>query len=179
MRALFLCFLAISLLFASCAGFPQTEIPSEPVSGIPVEIPPDVPPVPVSILGQGLLSSEHLAAFLIESNPSLSTVRASELALLYIEEARIEGVNSDIAFSQMCLETGYLRFGGLVTPDMNNFCGLGAIGNRSSARLPIPGTNGSNTAPLQPFMILRAVGPQTKNMEIKFTVFWRGFTSIV
>lgn len=141
MRALFLCFLAISLLFASCAGFPQTEIPSEPVSGIPVEIPPDVPPVPVSILGQGLLSSEHLAAFLIESNPSLSTVRASELALLYIEEARIEGVNSDIAFSQMCLETGYLRFGGLVTPDMNNFCGLGAIGpEQPGERFPNPRT---------------------------------------
>ena len=27
----------------------------------------------------------------------------------------------------MCLETGFLRFGGLVTADMNNFCGLGAI----------------------------------------------------
>jgi hypothetical protein len=33
----------------------------------------------------------------------------------------------------MCLETGFLRFGGLVTQDMNNFCGLGAIG---------PGQNG-------------------------------------
>jgi hypothetical protein len=28
----------------------------------------------------------------------------------------------------MCLETGFLRYGNLVTPDMNNFCGLGAIG---------------------------------------------------
>jgi hypothetical protein len=28
----------------------------------------------------------------------------------------------------MCLETGFLRYGGLVTPDMNNFCGLGSIG---------------------------------------------------
>jgi hypothetical protein len=27
----------------------------------------------------------------------------------------------------MCLETGFLRFGGLVTPDMYNYCGLGAI----------------------------------------------------
>jgi hypothetical protein len=28
----------------------------------------------------------------------------------------------------MCHETGFLRYGGLVTPDMNNFCGLGSIG---------------------------------------------------
>lgn len=27
----------------------------------------------------------------------------------------------------MCLETGFLKFGNLVTPEMNNFCGLGAI----------------------------------------------------
>jgi hypothetical protein len=28
----------------------------------------------------------------------------------------------------MCLETGFLRYGGLVTADMNNFCGLGSTG---------------------------------------------------
>jgi len=32
-----------------------------------------------------------------------------------------------VAFVQMCLETGFLRFGNLVTEEMNNFCGLGAI----------------------------------------------------
>ncbi|MDR1804516.1 MAG: glucosaminidase domain-containing protein [Treponema sp.] len=49
------------------------------------------------------------------------------MAYLYIEETAVEGVNSDVAFAQMCLETGFLRFGGLVTADMNNFCGLGAV----------------------------------------------------
>ena len=29
----------------------------------------------------------------------------------------------------MCLETGFLRFGGLVSEEMNNFCGLGSIGD--------------------------------------------------
>ncbi|MDR3171419.1 MAG: glucosaminidase domain-containing protein, partial [Treponema sp.] len=51
-----------------------------------------------------------------------------DLAVFYIEEAAIEGVNHDVAFAQMCLETGFLRYGNLVTPDMNNFAGLGAIG---------------------------------------------------
>jgi hypothetical protein len=49
------------------------------------------------------------------------------MASYYIEEARKEGINSDVAFVQMCLETGFLKFGGLVTGDMHNYCGLGAI----------------------------------------------------
>lgn len=49
------------------------------------------------------------------------------LAEYYIAECNIEGINSDVAFIQMCLETGFLRFGGLVTEEMNNFCGLGSI----------------------------------------------------
>jgi len=48
--------------------------------------------------------------------------------MMYVEEAAIEGVNHDMAFAQMILETGFLRFGGLVTPDMNNFAGLGSTG---------------------------------------------------
>ena len=45
----------------------------------------------------------------------------------YVSEGLAEGINSDIAFVQMCLETGFLTFGNLVTENMNNFCGLGAI----------------------------------------------------
>jgi hypothetical protein len=65
---------------------------------------------------------------MLGSNPELAPVFAAELIAYYIEESAAEGVNYEIAFVQMCLETGYLRFGGLVTPDMNNFCGLGALG---------------------------------------------------
>jgi hypothetical protein len=58
-----------------------------------------------------------------------------------VEEAAIEGVNHDMAFAQMCLETGFLRFGGLVTPEMNNFCGLGSIGpGQIGERFPDPRT---------------------------------------
>jgi hypothetical protein len=51
-----------------------------------------------------------------------------DLSRFYVEEAAREGIDHDVAFAQMCLETGFLRYGGLVTADMNNFCGLGAIG---------------------------------------------------
>jgi len=50
------------------------------------------------------------------------------MARYYVEEGNAEGVRGDVAFVQMCLETGFLRFGGAVTEAMNNFCGLGTIG---------------------------------------------------
>ena len=83
--------------------------------------------IPEYIMGRGLIPHDHLVEFLHLYNPETGEF-AAELARMYIEEAYIEEVNHDIAFAQMCLETGYLRFGGLVTPDMNNFCGLGSTG---------------------------------------------------
>lgn len=138
MRKIYLCFILLPILFVSCMHLPQ-DLPPE----FPPELPPEktVPQIPVSIMGQGLITSETLAGFLSETNTSLPPERARELARFYVEEAGIEGINADIAFSQMCLETGFMRFGGLVTPDMNNFCGLGAIGpEQTGERFPNPQT---------------------------------------
>lgn len=110
----FLSSVAISLL--ACAGAPAPERP------------PTAPAVPESIMGKGAVAADRLAAFLRAGNPKVEPLRAKELASLYVEEAAAEGVNHDVAFAQMCLETGSLRFGGLVTPDMHNYCGLGSIG---------------------------------------------------
>jgi hypothetical protein len=79
-------------------------------------------------MGRGFVPPNEMAAFLLESNPDAESEFIEELVYIYSEESAVEGVNSDVAFAQMCLETGFLRFGGLVTADMNNFCGLGAIG---------------------------------------------------
>ncbi|MDR2842386.1 MAG: glucosaminidase domain-containing protein [Spirochaetaceae bacterium] len=87
-----------------------------------------VPSSPEMILGTGSVDSDKLAEFLIRFNPKIDRPFAHKFAEIYVEEAAAEGVNHDIAFSQMCLETGFLSYGGLVTPDMNNFCGLGSIG---------------------------------------------------
>jgi hypothetical protein len=115
-------FLAIVVVFSSCAT-------THHVQPVPVEKPPvEKPPVPEMILGQGLVEPEQLLAFLEKVNTQADRDFTRSLATLYVEEAAIEGVNHDMAFAQMCLETGFLRFGGLVTPEMNNFCGLGAIG---------------------------------------------------
>lgn len=108
-----------ALLLASCAGLGTANIP---------ENPPERPPAPELILGKGMVSAEQLAGFLLKNNASAEEGFVRNLAVIYIEECEAEGVNHDVAFSQMCHETGFLRYGGLVTPGMNNFCGLGAIG---------------------------------------------------
>jgi hypothetical protein len=90
-------------------------------------------------MGKGLVPPKELAEFLLKSNAAAEISFVRELAGIYAEEAALEGVNHDVAFAQMCLETGFLRYGGLVTPDMNNFCGLGAIGpEQRGERFPSP-----------------------------------------
>jgi hypothetical protein len=90
--------------------------------------PVERPTVPEYIMGRGQIPQEKLTLFLAHNNSRADIEFIKNLAAYYIEEAAAEGVNYDAAFAQMCLETGFLRFGGLVSPDMNNFCGLGSIG---------------------------------------------------
>lgn len=83
----------------------------------------------LNILSKGKLSANQLSSFLLANNPALNPAYALRVATVYLEEAADEGINSDVAFSQMCLETAFLKFGGDVLPAQNNFCGLGTTGN--------------------------------------------------
>ncbi len=79
------------------------------------------------IADSGIKSPEQLYAFFMTKNPSADKKQIMRMAGYYVEEAAAEGINSDVAFVQMCLETNYLRFGNLVSADMHNYCGLGAM----------------------------------------------------
>ncbi|NDJ16939.1 N-acetylmuramoyl-L-alanine amidase [Myxacorys almedinensis] len=79
------------------------------------------------IMGQGVTTEVQLNIFL-KNNNDAALNQFPDIAKLYREEGSIEGVNYDIAFSQMCLETNYLRFGGDVQPSQNNFAGIGDVG---------------------------------------------------
>lgn len=74
-----------------------------------------------------VLSAEELYEYFISVRYDCDHEMVMRLANYYIEEAAAEGINSDCAFAQMCLETGYLAFGNLVLPEMHNYCGLGAM----------------------------------------------------
>ena len=113
----------------SCAGLPhETCSCVEPPPPEPSAAKVENPEVPKYIMGHGKVSAENMALFLLQNNPNLDSGFARSMARLYIEEGSFEGVNHDIAFVQMCLETGFLRFGGDVKPEQNNFAGLGAVG---------------------------------------------------
>ncbi len=53
-----------------------------------------------------------------------------ELALIFVEEAKAEGVRAEVAWCQTILETGWLGFENCdVSPTQNNYAGIGATGN--------------------------------------------------
>lgn len=79
------------------------------------------------LTAKGELNACQLADFFLLNEQSLTREELIDFAQLYIDEATTEGINSDIAFAQMCHETGFLQFGGLVQKEWHNYCGLGAI----------------------------------------------------
>lgn len=80
------------------------------------------------IMGRGSASDVQLMMFL-KANNEKALEQFPDLPKFYREEAAIEGVNHDIAFSQMCLETSFLTFGGEIQATDNNFAGLGTLGS--------------------------------------------------
>ncbi|GHV78886.1 hypothetical protein AGMMS49944_06770 [Spirochaetia bacterium] len=119
------------------ALFELTARPERRVSPAPKGIP--YPNLNRPLLGRGQTDAEKLAAFLLMVNSNADPEFVKQLSSLYVEEAALEGIDHDVAFAQMCLETGFLRYGGLVTFDMNNFCGLGSTGpGVPGERFPTP-----------------------------------------
>ena len=118
---------AFAGLIISCASQPRE---------LPDEITREIPATPEYIMGEGRLPAEQMALFLTLNNPNLDMDFALMIANLYIEEAAKEGVNHDVAFAQMSLETGFMAFGNLVSPEQNNFAGLGATGLPGPDGLP-------------------------------------------
>ena len=102
--------------FNSCASSPRAKKqPKEPRQ------------LSCLIMDQGQLTADQLAAYFLSRNAEEDPEHILQFAQYYIDEAAVEGINSDVAFAQMCLETGYLRFGSLVQPEFHNYCGLGAM----------------------------------------------------
>ena len=84
-----------------------------------------------NIAALGIKDTYELEQFFLSHNPKADKAKVRRLAGYYVTEGRFEGINSDVAFVQMCLETGYLQFGGLVKPYFNNYCGLGAMNKQN------------------------------------------------
>ena len=107
--------LTLIMLIAACKTLPPKEEIKEPII------------ISRSLTARGLLSAQELAVFFLNNNSQEDPAHILQFAQYYIDEAAAENINSDIAFAQMCHETGFLRFGGLVQAEWHNYCGLGAI----------------------------------------------------
>ncbi|MGL4483376.1 MAG: glucosaminidase domain-containing protein, partial [Anaerovoracaceae bacterium] len=87
------------------------------------------------IMGMSQVTVEKMVAYFEASGKPYPVFYSSlgidlkELAQIYYDISQKEGVRAEIAWVQMCYETGYLQFGGAVRLEQFNFGGLGATGN--------------------------------------------------
>ncbi|MED4534781.1 glucosaminidase domain-containing protein [Metabacillus fastidiosus] len=84
----------------------------------------------VTIMGPSKLTSKQMGDYVLlnEQNPKLTNISIYQLAELYLEIGKKEGVRGDIAFGQAIHETGFFRFQGDVIPEQNNYSGIGTTG---------------------------------------------------
>ena len=98
-----------------------------------------------AIMGKAQATAQQMALFCRSKNaePKLTACSTEELAEMFLEEGKAEGVRGDVAFAQSLHETGYFKFGGIVQPSQNNYGGIGALNGNSAgqaASFPNPRT---------------------------------------
>ena len=90
-----------------------------------------VSPEEITILGQAEATQAQMLKFLLKRNPKpLLNCTPKQIVQIYYEEADREGIRPDVALCQAFKETGFFAYGGDVKPKQNNYCGLGATGNK-------------------------------------------------
>lgn len=111
---------ASAIILVTLSAFSCKTIPSNHQPAIQQEL-------SRNLIAKGKMSASQLANYFISQNPNENYEHIKKFAQIYIDEASAEGINSDVAFAQMCHETGYLKFGNLVKREWHNYCGLGAM----------------------------------------------------
>ena len=76
-----------------------------------------------AIMGTAQATAAQMVQFCRSKNPEpkLTACSLDELAAIFLEEGKAEGVRGDIAFAQSLKETGYFKYGGIVLPSQNNY----------------------------------------------------------
>ena len=87
----------------------------------------------MQIIGRGSVTKAGITAYVISQNRSVNSATLATLSRLidkYFEEARIEGINFDIAIAQMLYATNYLR----IRMATHNYAGFSINGSRLNGR---------------------------------------------
>ena len=91
----------------------------------------------VTIMGEARMGRDELLTVMLQNNPAAPR----ELVDLYLLIGKEYGVRGDIAFCQAAKETGWWKYGGLVKPYQNNYCGLGATGTAATGQEDLLGAD--------------------------------------
>ena len=113
-----------TLLFvlASASTLAETQRASMTLAPAPGGFVADLP-----ILGERGISEIAFVDYLSEKNSSIGREDLEGIYRFYVEECAAEGVSLLVALAQMCHETNFLKFTGVVSPSQNNYAGLGAV----------------------------------------------------
>ena len=80
------------------------------------------------ILGKAEATAQQMAAYLLSQNPNPQIkMPVVEFCQLFLDVVAKEGVRGDGLFAQSCWETNNFKFTGTVSPDQNNYAGLGTV----------------------------------------------------
>lgn len=121
-----------ALVLPLLSGGPGTSSASPPSTCVPRVHPTDPAIGTPAILGDPTLTEAELVAWwetTDEGEPAHLGVDLDELVDLYLREARLEGVQGDLAFAQAVLETGYFSN---TDTSINNFAGIGHYDDAAS-----------------------------------------------
>ena len=79
------------------------------------------------LIGNGSTTRSRIEEFIRIHNPGIDEVYLKRVTEAYLAECADEGIDHDLAIAQMCHETNFLRFTGVVDRTQNNFAGIGAV----------------------------------------------------
>ena len=93
--------------------------------------PPAQPPAPTvlfktPIMGKETITLEQCRQFLFKYNPN-----APDIIHFYKAKGELLGIRWGYTVAQMIKETGYIKFGGGVLAEQNNFAGIGSVGGEA------------------------------------------------
>ena len=130
------------------------------------------------IMGEAHAAAQRMALFCRSKNaePKLTSCTLEQLAEIFLEEGKAEGVRGDVAFAQSLHETGCFKFGGIVLPSQNNYAGIGALnGNATGQAATFPDPRTGVRAQIQHLKAYASTEPLVNTcVDPRFSLVTRG-----
>ena len=136
-----------------------------------------------AIMGEIQATAQQMALYCRSKNaePKITSCSLEELAEMYLEEGRAEGVRGDVAWAQSLHETGFFKFSGIVQPGQNNFAGIGALnGNAEGQTATFPDPRTGVRAQIQHLKAYASKEPLVNTcVDPRFSLVTRGSAEFV